>query len=48
MAVGADFKDYICPDSMEFKSDYIKVGDRFARVIFFERIPVIFKGQYDI
>ena len=31
---GHDFKDYICPDSMEFKSDYFKIGDRYARVLF--------------
>lgn len=31
---GHDFKDYICPDSMEFESDYFKIGNRFGRVIF--------------
>lgn len=45
MAVGADFKDYICPDSMEFKSDYIKVGDRFARVIFLKEYPSFLKDS---
>lgn len=31
---GHDFKDSICPDSFEIKSDYIKISDRYARVIF--------------
>ena len=45
MAVGSDFKDYICPDSMEFKSDYIKIGDRFARVIFLKEYPSFLKDS---
>ncbi len=39
MARGADFKDYICPDSMEFKSDYIKIGEKYARTIFLKEYP---------
>ena len=31
---GHSFKDYICPDSMEFDKDYFKIGDRYGRVIF--------------
>ena len=31
---GHDFKDYICPDSMEKNSDYLKLGDKFCRVLF--------------
>ena len=31
---GHDFKDYICPDSMEFGHDYLKIGNRFGRVFF--------------
>lgn len=31
---GHDFKDYICPDTMEFKSDYFKMGNRYGRVLF--------------
>ena len=34
MRKGHDFRDYICPDSMEKHADYIKLGDKFARVIF--------------
>lgn len=31
---GHDFKDYVCPDSMEFEKDYFKMGDRYGRVLF--------------
>ena len=31
---GHSFKDYICPDTMEFKKDYFKIGDRYGRVLF--------------
>jgi len=34
MKKGHDFKDYICPDSIEKHSDYLKLGNKFARVIF--------------
>ena len=31
---GHDFKDYVCPDSMEFAADHFKIGDRYGRVLF--------------
>lgn len=31
---GHNFKDYICPDSMEFTKDHFKIGDRYGRVLF--------------
>ena len=31
---GHDFKDYVCPDTMEFEKDYFKMGDRYGRVLF--------------
>ncbi|MBR5431043.1 MAG: DUF87 domain-containing protein [Bacteroidales bacterium] len=31
---GHSFKDYICPDSVEKHSDYLKLGDKYCRVIF--------------
>ena len=34
MKLGHDFRDYICPDSLEKHSDYLKIGNKFARVIF--------------
>ena len=32
--LGHDFKDYICPDSMERHDNYIKFGDKYVRVLF--------------
>ena len=29
---GHDFRDYICPDSMELDKNYIKIGDKYCRV----------------
>lgn len=34
MKKGHNFKDYICPDSVEFKNDYFKVGEQYGRVLF--------------
>lgn len=34
MRKGHDFKDFICPDTVEFESDYFRMGDRYGRVIF--------------
>ena len=34
MRLGHSFKDYICPDSFEWNSDYFKVGNRYGRVLF--------------
>lgn len=40
MKLGHDFKDYICPDSMEFKSDHFMIAgspcgsERYGRVLF--------------
>ena len=31
---GHDFKEYICPDSIERADDYIKLGEKYARVLF--------------
>lgn len=31
---GCDVRDYICPDSMDFQSDYMKINDTFCRIIF--------------
>ena len=31
---GHSFKDFICPDSMEFEKDYFKMGERYGRVLF--------------
>ena len=34
MKRGHHFKDYICPDSFEFKKDYFVMGARYGRVLF--------------
>lgn len=34
MRKGHSFKDYICPDTFEFKADYFKMGERYARVLY--------------
>ena len=34
MRSGEDFRDYICPDSMERHSDYLKLGATYCRVLF--------------
>jgi len=34
MKKGHSFKDYICPDSFEFKQDYFKIGNRYGRVLY--------------
>lgn len=31
---GQDFKDYICPDSLEFEKDCFRMGNRYGRVLF--------------
>ncbi len=31
---GCDIRDYICPDSMDFESDCMKINDKYCRTIF--------------
>lgn len=45
MARGAHFKDYIAPDSIEFKRDYIQIGDKYARVLFLKEYPSFLKDE---
>ena len=40
---GHSFKDYICPDSMEFDKNYFKVGDRYGRVLFLKEYASFIK-----
>ncbi|UKI35107.1 MAG: hypothetical protein L6V93_12755 [Clostridiales bacterium] len=35
------------PDSLEFKKDYIKIGDKYARTVFLKGISLFPKRQYD-
>ncbi|MDD4474399.1 MAG: ATP-binding protein [Eubacteriales bacterium] len=34
MQKGHDFKDYICPDAIEKNADYLKLGNKYCRVLF--------------
>lgn len=34
MKKGHSFKDFICPDTMEFEKDYFEIGNKYGRVIF--------------
>ena len=46
MRWGHDFRDYICPDGMEKHSDYLKIGDRFARVLFLKDLSSFVKDDF--
>ena len=45
MQKGHSFKDYISPDSFEFKSDYFKMGNKFGRVIFLKEYASFIKDS---
>lgn len=36
MKLGRDFRDYICPDYAEKGKDYLKLGEKYCRVLFFK------------
>lgn len=36
MQKGYSFKDEICPDSMEFNKDFIKIGDKYVRAFYLQ------------
>ena len=42
---GKHFKDKICPESIEFKSDHIRMGEKFARVLFLKEYPSFLKDS---
>ena len=45
MRKGHNFKDYICPDSVEFENDYLKMGERYARVLFLKEYASYIKDS---
>lgn len=45
MRKGHSFKDYICPDSFEFKSDMFKMGNKFCRSIFLKEYASFIKDS---
>lgn len=36
---GLDTKDVIAPDGIEFKGNYLKIGDKFARILYLNELP---------
>ena len=42
---GHSFKDYICPDSFEFKKDHFIMGDKFGRVLFLKEYASYIKDS---
>jgi len=45
MRRGHDFRDYICPDYVEKRSDYLRIGDRYARVLFLKDLASFIKDD---
>jgi type IV secretory pathway VirB4 component len=46
MKSGRSFRDYICPDSFEFNSDYFKMGDQYGRVFFLKDYASYIKDSF--
>ncbi len=46
MRKGHDFRDYICPDSLEKHSDYLMLGDKYARVIYLKDYAAFISDQF--
>ena len=43
---GHDFKDYICPDSIVNKTDYLMIGDRYARILYLKDYANYIKDSF--
>ena len=46
MRLGHDFRDYICPDSMELEFDYFKMGERYGRVMYLKDYASYIKDEF--
>ena len=46
MKKGHDFRDYICPDSLEKHSDYLMLGGKYARVIYLKDYAAFISDQF--
>lgn len=46
MRKGHDFRDYICPDSIEKHSDYLMLGGKYARVIYLKDYASFISDQF--
>ena len=42
---GHDFKDFICPDGIEVNSDYLQIGNKYARVVFLKEYASYIKDS---
>lgn len=38
---GHSFKDWICPDTMEFHNDHFKLGEQYGRVLLWKITPAM-------
>ena len=45
MRKGHDFKDFICPYSVEFQNNYFKIGERYGRVLFLKEYASYIKDS---
>ena len=45
MARGQDFRDYIAPDSLQFRTDHFIMGKKFGRVLFLKDYPNFLKDE---
>lgn len=45
MRKGHDFRDYICPDTLQFKWNYFTMGDRVGRVLFLREYASFIKDS---
>ena len=45
MKKGHNFKDFICPDAVEFEKDYFKMGNRYGRVLFLKEYASYIKDS---
>ncbi len=43
---GQHFKDWFCPDSMEFTADHFKIDDRVGRVLYLQDFASYLKGSF--
>lgn len=46
MRHGRSFRDYICPDTFEFKSDHFRMGRRYGRVLFLKDYANYIKDSF--
>ena len=45
MRKGHDFKDFICPDTLEFERDTFRIGDKWGRVLFLREYASFIKDS---